>query len=253
MKLVFTLFLATLTFTLVKAQDETPRYSVQVGAFEKKVGTDYFHNLEGIYEEKSPYDIWYYYLPCSTKEKAEELKNNAIAKGYPTARVIDFELVTSGCSAVCSYVPRPPRLVSAKSVGPIFYDFDRSDLRGESTRMLDRLYSILYHNPSYNAEILANTDAKGSNEYNISLSQRRALAAINYLRGLGIAQSRLSTTQNGEEKPAAKNELDNGIDTEEGRQLNRRVDLIVKDSSGKILNEIIEPLNVPVPLQLTRQ
>ena len=119
--------------------------------------------------------------------------------------------------------------------------------------MLDRLYSILYHNPTYKAEILANTDAKGSIEYNVDLSMRRAQSAINYLRGLGIANARLSTTQNGEEKPAAKNELDNGIDTEEGRQLNRRVDLIVKDSNGKILNEIIEPLNVPVPLQLSRQ
>ena len=105
MKLVFTLFLAALTCTLLQAQDETLRYSVQVGAFEKKVGTDYFHNLDGVYEEKSPYDIWYYYLPCTSKEQAEELKTNAIAKGYTTARIIDFEVVRSGCSAVCSYVP----------------------------------------------------------------------------------------------------------------------------------------------------
>lgn len=233
------------------AQNNDINFAVQVGAFEKRVNMEYFKQLEGVYEAESPYDIWYYYLPASSKEEADRLFKDATSKGYANARVVDFEDIRRNCSAMCSYVPNPPKMNAAKSVGPIFFDFDKSDLRLASREMLERLFSILYHNPSYTAELRANTDAKGTNDYNVALSQRRARSALNYVAGLGISPGRLSTKTLGEEAPLAKNQLDDGEDTEQGRQLNRRVDLIILDGNGKVLNEIIEEVKVPDPLKVT--
>jgi outer membrane protein OmpA-like peptidoglycan-associated protein len=81
------------------------------------------------------------------------------------------------------------------------------------------------------------------------LSLRRANAAKAYLQKQGIAASRIKVSQFGEDDPIAKNELAGGRDTEEGRQLNRRVDLLVIDANGTVLNGIKEEINVPSDLK----
>ena len=100
----------------------------------------------------------------------------------------------------------------------IFYDFDKASLRKESISELDRLTELLKENPSMRIELSSHTDSKGTDEYNVKLSQMRAQAVVDYLKYRSINADRLVAMGYGELKPVATNE------TDEGRQLNRRTE-----------------------------
>lgn len=100
----------------------------------------------------------------------------------------------------------------------IYFDFDKSTLRSESVDELKNLKSILDKSPGMRVEISGHTDNIGSRTYNYSLSNRRAKAVVNWLIKEGVAGKQLESKGYGFDKPAATN------DTDEGRQLNRRVE-----------------------------
>lgn len=100
----------------------------------------------------------------------------------------------------------------------VFFDFDQWDLRPESYVELDRVVKLLNENPAIEIEMSAHTDSKGSDEYNFTLSDNRAKSVKDYILSKGIAESRIISQGYGETKPVATNE------TDEGRQLNRRVE-----------------------------
>ncbi len=105
----------------------------------------------------------------------------------------------------------------------IYFDFDRYELKPESFSELDRLFKFLNDNPEIKIEISAHTDSKGSDEYNLELSQKRAESVVNYLIANGINSDRLIAKGYGESQPIADNE------TEAGMAQNRRVEMkIVK-------------------------
>ena len=83
-----------------------------------------------------------------------------------------------------------------------------------------------------NLSIEGHTDSKGTEEYNQKLSERRAEAVANYLVKLGVDRDKVSAVGYGESNPVATNETDSG------RQLNRRVEIIVlKDKESSENNE----------------
>jgi outer membrane protein OmpA-like peptidoglycan-associated protein len=101
----------------------------------------------------------------------------------------------------------------------IFFDFDKSTLRPESKGELNNLTNMMKQNPTMRIEIRGHTDSKGSNKYNITLSKNRAKSVVEYLIGMGgVEPRRLEAYGYGEEVPIASNA------TDEGRQLNRRVE-----------------------------
>jgi OmpA-OmpF porin, OOP family len=106
----------------------------------------------------------------------------------------------------------------------VFFDFDKSELRPESFVELDRVVKLLTENPAIEIEMSAHTDSRGSDEYNFKLSDNRARSVMEYILSKGIAANRITSQGYGETKPIATN------DTDEGRQLNRRVEFkIVKN------------------------
>jgi len=104
----------------------------------------------------------------------------------------------------------------------IYFDFDRASFKQESYLELGNLEKMMGQNQSIKVEISGHTDDEGSDNYNKSLSQRRADAVINYLSGKGIDSARLRAVGYGEERPMASND-----DEQEGRELNRRVEFII--------------------------
>ncbi|HIO67191.1 MAG TPA: hypothetical protein EYN41_02550, partial [Flavobacteriales bacterium] len=100
----------------------------------------------------------------------------------------------------------------------IFFDFDMATLRPESTAELNRLLKLINDNTSMIIEISGHTDNKGSDTYNQKLSENRAKAVVVYLTEKGINKERLQFKGYGEIEPMASNE------TEEGQQLNRRIE-----------------------------
>ena len=103
----------------------------------------------------------------------------------------------------------------------IFFIFDSAELLEESKGELNQLLGILKEHPEMKIEIGGHTDNKGSDEYNLNLSERRAIAIMNYLSDHGISKENLSAKGYGETKPVSTNE------TDEGRQQNRRVEFKV--------------------------
>ena len=103
----------------------------------------------------------------------------------------------------------------------LFFVFDTDQLLDESIGELNQLFSTLEKNKTLKIEISGHTDSKGSDAYNVDLSKRRAEAVVNYLIKNGIEPQRLQSKGYGESIPVASNE------TEEGRQLNRRVEFKV--------------------------
>lgn len=83
----------------------------------------------------------------------------------------------------------------------IFYDFDKATLRPESKTALDELVQIMVENPNVTIELAAHTDRKGSDEYNVGLSERRAQSVVDYLIAAGIDADRLSPKGYGETVP----------------------------------------------------
>lgn len=83
----------------------------------------------------------------------------------------------------------------------IFYDFDKAELRNESKEALEELVSLLKENPNIAIEMASHTDRKGSDEYNKSLSEKRAKSVVDYLISRGIEASRLTHVGYGKSHP----------------------------------------------------
>ena len=83
----------------------------------------------------------------------------------------------------------------------IFYDFDKASLRAESKAALDSMVTILKDNPQIVIEMASHTDRRGSNEYNLKLSDRRAKSVVDYLIAAGVDASRLRPKGYGKTRP----------------------------------------------------
>jgi len=106
----------------------------------------------------------------------------------------------------------------------IYYNFNKSDIREDAAKELDKLVQLLIDNPEIKIELGSHTDSIDDNSYNLQLSQRRAESAVRYIVQHGIAPDRLVAKGYGEEKPIARNTNPNGTDNPVGRQKNRRTE-----------------------------
>lgn len=83
----------------------------------------------------------------------------------------------------------------------IYFDFDRSDVRGEFAELLAAHADYLVKNPNVSVRVEGHADERGTPEYNIALGERRAKAVSKYLMSLGVMSSQISTVSYGEEMP----------------------------------------------------
>lgn len=114
------------------------------------------------------------------------------------------------------------------TIGDVLFATGKADLSTDANRNIDKLVDFLQKHPNRNVLIEGHTDSVGSDEFNLSLSQRRAGAVKEQLVAKGIAEERITTKGYGKKYPVASN------DTASGRQQNRRVEVI-------ILNEGVNP------------
>lgn len=113
--------------------------------------------------------------------------------------------------------PVPPKKLVLEGVN---FDFDKSAIRQEDLDNIDKDVASLESWGNVNIEVAGHTDSRGSDEYNMKLSQRRVDAVRHYLVSKGIAADRLFAKGYGESQPVADNA------TDEGRFKNRRVELV---------------------------
>ena len=114
------------------------------------------------------------------------------------------------------------------TLGDVLFDFNKATLKSGGMRTIRDLAKFMEEYPERNILVEGHTDNVGSDEYNQALSERRANAVKQALAGLGIADRRIRIQGIGKLQPVANNA------TEAGRQLNRRVEVIISDENGII-------------------
>lgn len=218
---------------------------VQIAVYNTQVSAAQFYNVNGqIFYSKDKYDFHRYFVGKFDEAGAEAESKKLAALGYNTT-VMHESFFNGSCT--CYKTPLPRKLIS--SLQSLFFDFDKYKLRSESRKQLKLMASNLKENPTFIASLRAHTDAKGNDSYNDRLSKNRANAAEKYLIRRGIPASRIKIETYGEHNPIAKNQLENGADTEEGRQLNRRVVLEILDKDGNPMS-LVEAIEVPIGLDV---
>ena len=83
----------------------------------------------------------------------------------------------------------------------IHFDFDRATIKPAYADLLDQKVPVLRASPSLRLQVVGNCDERGSDEYNLALGNRRAIAAKTYLVDHGIDAGRINTASNGKERP----------------------------------------------------
>ncbi|WP_300600141.1 OmpA family protein [Niabella sp.] len=108
----------------------------------------------------------------------------------------------------------------------IYYDYNKWDIRPDAALVLDNLVKMLTENPAVKIELSSHTDSRGGDAFNMTLSRRRAEAAVRYLVSRGIAANRLKAKGYGESR--LLNDCGNDVPcSEEQHQLNRRTEIKV--------------------------
>ncbi|MCX2574039.1 OmpA family protein [Pedobacter sandarakinus] len=122
----------------------------------------------------------------------------------------------------------PIELNKGIKIENIYYDFDKWNIRPDAAVELDKLVKIMVDNPTIWIELGSHTDSRGKDGYNMSLSQKRAESAVQYIISRGIEKNRITAKGYGETQ--LLNNCSNGVNCSEAdHQLNRRTEFkIVK-------------------------
>lgn len=114
------------------------------------------------------------------------------------------------------------------TLSDVLFGTDQARLTPDGMRTAQKLADVLQQNPQRTVLIEGFTDSTGAASYNQQLSERRATAVRSALSDMGVARERIAIRGYGESYPVAAN------NTSQSRQLNRRVEIILSDDSGKI-------------------
>jgi outer membrane protein OmpA-like peptidoglycan-associated protein len=107
------------------------------------------------------------------------------------------------------------------TLGDLLFETGKAELKGGAAANIGKLSAFLIQHPDRTVTIEGHTDNVGADDYNLGLSQRRANSVQQYLLAQGIAANRLTAVGKGENYPVASN------DSASGRQMNRRVEVII--------------------------
>ncbi len=121
-----------------------------------------------------------------------------------------------------------PTVLEVTLPADILFDFDKADVRAEAQTALHELAALIRDKARGPVAIRGYTDALGKDAYNQTLSEKRAASIKTWLvKNEGLGSTAFSTSGFGPRDPVAPNKNADGTDNPEGRQLNRRVTLLI--------------------------
>jgi outer membrane protein OmpA-like peptidoglycan-associated protein len=140
------------------------------------------------------------------------------------AKVISFEAAMTELEAQATET----EIIVGLSADVLF-DFDKAEIRPQATPELRKVEVIIREKAKGMVTVIGHTDAKGADDYNQRLSEQRAKSVRNWLVENGNLSSSIFLTRGiGEMEPIAPNTNEDGSDNPQGRQLNRRVEIIIQ-------------------------
>lgn len=121
--------------------------------------------------------------------------------------------------------------IGSLNINPIYFDFDKSNIRPDAAAELDKIVKIMMENPTINIELGSHTDTRGSDEYNLWLSDQRAKSSAAYIVSKGISKDRITGKGYGETKLKISDDQIAKMKTKEAKeaahQKNRRTEFII--------------------------
>ena len=115
---------------------------------------------------------------------------------------------------------------AAQPIGIVYFDFDKYNIRSDQQPVVETVASKMSAEPGLRVSLEGHTDSVGSEEYNLSLGERRGDSVQRALEEKGITSDRMTTKSYGEERPAEPNTNPDGSDNPAGRAKNRRTEII---------------------------
>jgi len=122
------------------------------------------------------------------------------------------------------------------NISDVLFDFNKYTLKPGAREKMAKVSGILLAYPGLHLQLEGHTDSIGTDEYNMTLSQKRADTVRDYLISQGVQDANVSAVGLGKENPVASN------DTDAGRQQNRRVEMVV---SGDVIGIPVAPITSP--------
>lgn len=164
-------------------------------------------------------------LPLSLPTVPLRLSGDGMAGG---AKNLSPNLVNLATNATGVTVEETELTVKITLASDVLFDFDKASIRRDAEDALGKVASALAAYKGAEIDLTGHTDSKGADEYNQRLSERRAESVKRWLVDRGkLAAARFRTKGSGEREPVAPNEKEDGSDDPDGRQKNRRVDILV--------------------------
>lgn len=152
-----------------------------------------------------------------------EAKKEMFFKGFSTSSTMGLRYSDT---IPVTVLIEPIIINKAIRLDNIYYDYDKWDIRPDAAIELDKLVLVMKENPEINIELSSHTDSRGRDKYNMTLSQKRAQSAVDYIISRGIDASRIYAKGYGESK--LLNHCGNNVKcSEEDHQLNRRTEFKV--------------------------
>lgn len=127
--------------------------------------------------------------------------------------------------------PTPEQAISIDLPADVLFDFDKADLRPDAAPSLAKAAELIKSYPQAPLTVVGHTDGKGTDAYNDGLSLRRAQAVAQALQQQTARQA--ATQGMGKRQPVAANSTPDGRDDPQGRQLNRRVQILIGALAGR--------------------
>lgn len=160
----------------------------------------------------------------SARSKAESARMNTLAAQQAAARAQQESADLQRQIAELNAKATERGLVV--TLGDVLFDTDKAELKSGAATNLAKLSAFLKQYPDRSVLIEGHTDSVGNDDYNLGLSQRRADSVKVWLMGQGVDSARLVTSGKGKSSPVA------GNDSASGRQLNRRVEVIIENTGA---------------------
>lgn len=164
-------------------------------------------------------------LPAGTTGKVLQLSGKVVP-------IVGIEKAVSGSSQEVNTALRDPGATTTPTEirinlsSDVLFDFDKSSLRPAAATELAKVATVLRAHGNASCRIEGFTDALGNDRYNQTLSEKRAASVQQWLMSHGVTNP-MATHGWGSAKPVAPNKLSNGRDNPDGRQKNRRVEIVV--------------------------
>jgi outer membrane protein OmpA-like peptidoglycan-associated protein len=159
----------------------------------------------------------------------------AMTKTTKTVLVVGTILVLAGVGAYFYFrrkpkpQPQPQPNILQDAFDNLNFDFGKATIRESSFSSLDTLAQTLIDAKNWKLDIAGHTDDKGSDEYNLKLSQNRANAVKDYLVKKGVNAETITAQGFGESKPIVPN------DNDSNRERNRRVEFKITKPNNEVI------------------